>query len=394
MNILYVTNLYPPAIGGTQVHLHALAKEIKIAGNQVHAITFTSRFRNDWLRLSTIFSEGKKHYVFEGIDVSRIGFSRITRLRMLPWVLSYYALIGHSARKLSACMVPYVENLAGTPSLVHATRNGREFLAGASLKLARKRNIPFVLTTNHHPRWKGFLYREYNRIYREADALFALTGAEKTTLVEQCGVREDRVHVTGVGPLLSETYSAEEFRKRFGLKDRFVLFLGRQCIYKGIKAILDAAPSVWRKHPENRFVFVGPHTNDSRKLFKTVHDQRIVNLGPLDTETKTSAIAACCLLCMPSTQESFGGVYVEAWSHRKPVIGGRIGPVASLLDDGRDGLLSSQDPRELADVISYLLFHPERCHAMGNAGWQKVQERYTWKQLAKKTAAVYKKLCS
>jgi glycosyltransferase involved in cell wall biosynthesis len=391
MNILYVTNVYPPAIGGTQLHLHALAKEIKMADNQVHVITFTSRFRNDWLRLSTIFSEEEKHYVYEGIDVSQIGFSNMTRLRMLPWALSYYGLISPAVRKLSGYMLPYVENLAGVPSLVHATRNGREFLARASLNFARKRNIPFVLTTNHHTRWKGFLYREYKKIYREADALFALTEAEKRTLVDQCGVREDRVHVTGVGPLLSEKYSAEEFRVRFGLKDRFVLFLGRQCRYKGIKEILDASPLVWQSYPETQFVFVGPHTDDSRRLFKAVHDPRIVNLGPLDIETKTSAIAACDFLCMPSTQESFGGVYVEAWSLRKPVIGSRIGPIVSLLDDGRDGLLSSQNPGELAEAMLYLLSNPEKCSEMGSAGWEKVQEKYTWKQLAKKTTAVYEK---
>ena len=394
MNILYVTNLYPPAIGGAHLHLHALAKEIKIAGNYVHAITFTSRFRNDWLRLCTICSEEEKHYVYERVHVSQIGFSRMTKLYMLPWALSYYGLIGPAVRKLSALMLPYVEDLAGVPSLVHATRIGREFLIHASLNFSRKRNIPFVLTTNHHPRWKGFLYREYEKIYREADALFALTEAEKRTLIEQCGVHEDRVHVTGIGPLLSKKYSAEEFRMRFGLKDRFVLFLGQQYRYKGIKVILDAAPFVWRKYPETRFVFAGPQTNESRKLFKTVHDHRIANLGALDIETKTSAIAACDFLCMPSTQESFGGVYVEAWSLRKPVIGGRIGPIASLVDDGRDGLLSSQDPEELAEAMSYLLSCPEKCHAMGDAGWQKVQEKYTWEKLAKKTATVYEKLCS
>jgi glycosyltransferase involved in cell wall biosynthesis len=393
MHILYVSNLYPPAIGGTQLHLHSLAKEIKAVGHRVHVLTFTSRFRNDWLRLSTIFSEPEKHYVYEGLDVSQIGFSRMTRLRMLPWALSYYALIGPAVRRISACMLPYVENLAGAPSLVHATRNGREFLARTALSFARKHNIPFVLTANHHPRWKGFFYREYNKIYREADALFALTEVEKKTLVEQYGVREERVHVTGVGPLLSESYSAQDFRQDFGLQTKFVLFLGRQCRYKGIKAILDAAPFVWRQHPETRFVFAGPQTDDSRKIFKTVHDRRIVNLGQLDTGTKTSAIAASTLLCLPSTQESFGGVYVEAWSLRKPVIGGRIGPIASLFDDGHDGLLSSQDPRELAETMSYLLSHPELCRAMGDAGWRKVQQRYTWKQLADKTFAVYKKLC-
>lgn len=392
MRILYVSNLYPPSIGGSQIHLHRLAKEMQKAGHQVRTAMLTCRDRRDWLRLSTIFCESSRHFMYEGIEVFQLGFKGSTRLRMLPWALGYYAMIGPAARKISACMLPYIEEMAASPQLVHATRNGREFISRAALELARKRDIPFVLTPNHHPRWKGYLYREYERIYREADALFALTMAEKRTLVEQCGVREERVHITGVGPLLAGEFSAERFRARTGITDKFVLYLGQQYKYKGVKAILTAAPYVWCRHPDVRFVFAGPHTEDSRVLFKTPLDPRIINLGPLDIETKTSALAACDFLCLPSTQESFGGVYVEAWSLSKAVIGGRIAPIASVVDEGRDGLLSSQDPNELAEAIAYLLDHPAHCRLMGQTGRQKVRERYTWEQLAKKTAAVYESL--
>jgi len=291
-------------------------------------------------------------------------------------------------------MLPYFEKVAGEPSLIHATRIGREFIVRASLDFARKHDIPFVLTPNHHPRWKGFLYKEYEKIYREADALFALTEAEKEILVEQKGVHEERIHITGIGPILSEEFSAEQFKTKFDLRERFVLYLGQQYKYKGIAAILRTAPIVWRKHPHVQFVFIGPHTHDSRKLFRNVRDIRVLNLGAVDLETKTSALAACEFLCVPSAQESFGGVYVEAWSFRKAVIGGRIPAISCVVDDGRDGLLSTQQPNKLAETISYLLSHPAECEAMGNAGWQKVQDKYTWEQLTNKTLAVYKELCS
>jgi glycosyltransferase involved in cell wall biosynthesis len=250
--------------------------------------------------------------------------------------------------------------------------------------------LPFVLTPVHHPRWRGYPYREYDKIYREADAILALTTAERDTLVSEKGVVEEKVHVTGIGPVLSERYSADDFRLRFGLKERFVLFVGQQYKYKGVDAILQAAPIVWEKHPDVRFVFIGPRMPESRSLFRTFRDSRLLNLGAVDLETKTSALAACEFLCMPSAQESFGGVYVEAWSLRKAVIGGRIGPIACVIDEGRDGLLSSQDAPELAEAISYLLSHPSDCRAMGDCGWQKVQEKYTWDRLAKKTLDVYR----
>jgi glycosyltransferase involved in cell wall biosynthesis len=394
MKILYVAPSYPPSIGGAQIHLHALATAIRSLGNEVSVISHWSEVRTDWLWGTTVFSRPAKQYEYEGISVSRLGFPFRTRAAMLPWVLVYYLLMESSVRKISGHMLPYFAEAAGLPSLIHATRIGREFIVRAALDFARERSIPFVLTPVHHPGWRGHLYREYDKIYRDADAVLALTMAEKNTLILEKGVAEEKIHVTGIGPVLSDRYSAEAFRARFGLKERFVLFLGQQYKYKGVDAILQAAPFVWQEHPEVKFVFIGPQMCDSRRLFRKLRDARVVNLGAVDLETKTSALAACEFLCMPSAQESFGGAYVEAWSFRKAVIGGRIGPIACVIDDRRDGLLSSQNPHELAEAISYLLSHPGDCRAMGDAGWRKVQDNYSWERLAKKTLDTYRQLAS
>jgi glycosyltransferase involved in cell wall biosynthesis len=196
-----------------------------------------------------------------------------------------------------------------------------------------------------------------------------------------------------VGPVLSEDYSAEAFRAKHKLEGQpFVLYLGQQYKYKGIEAILKAAPLVWPKYPDLRFVFIGPHTNDSRPLFSEIKDPRVINLGVVDGKTKASALDACTFLCLPSMQESFGGVYAEAWCFKKAVIGGRIPPIAAVVDDGVNGLLTTQDPNELAEAVCSLLSDPAKCEAMGKAGWQKVQEKYTWEKLAGKTLAVYQEL--
>jgi glycosyltransferase involved in cell wall biosynthesis len=394
MHVTYVSNLYPPAVGGAQIHLHCLAKGVKRAGKQVSVITLTSRYRRDWVRLSTILTDREKRYSYEGIAVTQIGFPWDVRVRLLPWAATYYACMGLATKKIANFMLPYFEKLDPPPSIVHVTRNGREFLAQAALDYARRHGIPFVLTPNHHPRWKGFLYREYDRIYREADALLALTEAEKDTLVREKGVPEERVHVTGVGPVLCESSCPEAFRARFNINRRFILFLGQQHRYKGLDAVLESASSVWRQHPDVMFVFIGPQTTHSSKVFRGwANDNCVVNLGEVDLETKTSALAACEFLCVPSAQESFGGVYVEAWSLHKAVIGGRIPPIASVITHGKDGLLCSQDPGELAAMICHLLSHPEDCRSMGDAGHQKVKEKYTWDQMVRKTIAVYEALC-
>lgn len=391
-DILYASTIYPPAIGGAQGHLHRLAAQIQDAGHRVRVITHSSRYRRDWLRLSTVCCEPPRQYEYEGVPVTQLSFSRACRLKMLPWAISYYALMGVSVRRLSALIGEEIERLERTPSVVHLTRIGREFLARATLDFARRRGVPFVITPNHHPRWRGPLYREYDKIYREADAVVVLTDAEKDLMVREKRVPAERIHVTGIGPVLSEHFSADEFRRRHELPGRIVLFVGQQLAYKGIRSIVKAAPTVWRRHPDAHFVFVGPETRFSRRLFASRRDSRIINLGSVDLETKTSALAACELLCLPSSQESFGGVFVEAWSHRKAVIGGRTPQIAGVIDEGVNGLLSGQNHHELAAAISGLLDDSQACRAMGEAGWLKTQQAYTWERLAAKTLDIYRRV--
>ncbi len=114
-------------------------------------------------------------------------------------------------------------------------------------------------------------------------------------------------------------------------------------------------------------------------------------MGQVDLQTKTDALAACTLLCVPSAQESFGGVYTEAWSFGKPVIGCNIPAVAEVVKDGVDGYLVAQEPAQIADYILHLLLNPGQAEAMGTAGQQKVQSSYTWECIAKRMEQTYQK---
>jgi glycosyltransferase involved in cell wall biosynthesis len=396
MKILYTAVCYPPRIGGGELHLHRIAKELAVNGHCVHVINQWSRWRRDWLWGTTVLPDPAKEYRYEDIPVSQLGFPFTTRLKMTPWVFCYYGvwhlLMGQSVRHIARLMEPFYVASANSPEIVHAVRMGREFLVQAALSFSHTKGIPFVLTPVHHPRWQGQLYREYDKIYCEADAIIALTEYEKQMLIEQKGVRSERIHVTGIGPLLSEKFSVHDFRKTYGIHGPYVLFIGRHVEHKGYRAILEASPRVWERFPELCFVFVGPQTRQSVAVFGSLKDKRVHQVGEVDLATKTGAVAGCELFCMPSTQESFGGVYSEAWAFGKPVIGGRIPAIASVIDDGKDGFLCSQDPGELAEKICYLIEHPDLATAMGETGRRKVQERFTWLQLTEKTLNVYKGL--
>jgi hypothetical protein len=83
MRILYASNLYPPAIGGSQLHLHCLAGRMRAQGNEVSVVTHTCR-RTDWLRLSTICPESDRHFNYKGVPVWQLGLPLGVRARLLP----------------------------------------------------------------------------------------------------------------------------------------------------------------------------------------------------------------------------------------------------------------------------------------------------------------------
>ena len=158
-----------------------------------------------------------------------------------------------------------------------------------------------------------------------------------------------------------------------------------------VAALLEAATLVWRRFPDARFAFIGPPVGDSEAAYRGA-DPRILRLGAVDLQTKTDALAACTVLCVPSTQESFGGVYAEAWSFGKPVIGARIPAVAEVIDDGGDGLLTEQRPAEIADRLLQILGDASAAERMGAAGLRKVAEKYSWNVIAQRTRDAYRRV--
>jgi glycosyltransferase involved in cell wall biosynthesis len=391
MNLLYTLTAYPPSTGGAQLHQHIMACQLN-ARHHIQVVTQWDCHRTDWLLGTTLYApQVGRDYTIDGIVVHRLGLSLWEKVGLVPYVPIYYPLMNVALPPIAACLERHLYSYVVQADLVHSVRIGREGLSYASLHAARRRNIPFVFTPVHHPRWVGWRYRAYTKLYTMADALLALTNVEKQTLIE-LGVSADRITITGIGPVVAEQAFAETFVCNHQIDGPFVLFLGQHYQYKGYRQLLQAAPLVWQRMPEVHFVFIGPAVGQSERDFAAVMDRRIHRLGKVDLQTKTDALAACTLLCVPSTQESFGGVYTEAWYFGKPVIGCNIPAVAEVIYDEIDGYLVAQEPGEIAERISALLLNPAQAQAMGAAGRRKIEARYSWQRIAERTEAVYRRI--
>ncbi|HVH63908.1 MAG TPA: glycosyltransferase family 4 protein [Candidatus Dormibacteraeota bacterium] len=385
------TTAYPPSVGGVQAHVAEL--RARLERFEADVVTLWLQHRTDWLRGSTIALDGTVTTEVEP-GLTKLGWDQATRQRMLPWVLSYYANPALAARRIAQAMAPYVEQVVGSDHvLIHNHRIGREFLARASLMVARKRAIPFVLTPHHHPRWRGYRYQGWIDVYREADAVLVLTNAEREEM-RRLGVKPERIHVTWSAADPPLPADANRFRGLLGgTLDPIVLFVGQLYRYKGVAELVEATEAVRAKGVPVALVFIGPSTDFSKRFFARRKRPWLHVLGVVDDQTKWDALEAAEVVALPSQHEAFGRVFLEAWSKGKPVIGPRIPAVTDVITGGKNGLLvDPASPGELARALQHVLTDQQFAAALGAAGRQEVAERFSWDAVVDRVEAVYGQL--
>jgi glycosyltransferase involved in cell wall biosynthesis len=178
-----------------------------------------------------------------------------------------------------------------------------------------------------------------------------------------------------------ENGDGPRLRSRLSIGDRpSVLFLGRRDVGKGYPALLDAWPLVLQQCPNAVLLLAGPGSSDEPRISK-ISPSNIRDLGCPSEQEKADAYSACDIFCLPSAHESFGIVYVEAWSYGKPVICGTAPASRELVENGVTGVWADQQPEQLAAGLLRLLMHPAQRLAIGQAGLAHQQRHYTTAQM-------------
>ncbi|HSP60994.1 MAG TPA: D-inositol-3-phosphate glycosyltransferase [Ornithinimicrobium sp.] len=203
-----------------------------------------------------------------------------------------------------------------------------------------------------------------------ADALVANTEEEARQLVELYGADPGTVHVVPPGVAL-ETFRPgpqDEARSRVGLAQDAVvlLFVGRIQPLKAPDVLLRAAAELLRRRPELRdrlvVAILGGLSGSGLTrpdLIQHVVDeeglQDVVRLGPpVSREELADWYRAADVVAVPSYNESFGLVAVEALACGTPVVAADVGGLPVSV--GQAGVLvAGHDPARWADALDETL---------------------------------------
>ena len=112
-------------------------------------------------------------------------------------------------------------------------------------------------------------------------------------------------------------------------------------------------------------------------------------IPPVDQDRLADYFRAADLVVVPSYNESFGLVAIEAQACGTPVIAANVGGLGTAVRHGESGLLVvGHDPVDYAEACARLLEDPQRLATMGNAARRHAGE-FGWGQTAKLTLDVY-----
>lgn len=395
-HVTFVIPRYWPATGGSELHAHLLVNGLCDQGWRVKVLTqVLTNTENCELAATQVTSQTFSDGQAQVSVTAPVGWRKF----VLAALARFHQPSALARRGYDYLMRPYaagniVEQADGS-RLIHFIYNGMTSLAEAALDAARTLGIPFVLTplanTELAP-GTGWASRRLVRILKAADTIIALTDFERAWLISH-GAPSDKTVVCPMGPVVTAPASVEDFRHRHALADHpVVLFLARHDEAKGYRLLAQARHEIWARHPETRVLFVGPQTASSRAFFDTIPDHRIQLLEHLSQPDKNAALLTCSLLCVPSSRESLGSVYLEAWHYQKPVVALAIPVLQSLMSHGVDSLLCQPHHSDIAGAINSLLDAPGRGQAMGLAGHRKQQARFRWPVIVSTHQDLYRSL--
>jgi glycosyltransferase involved in cell wall biosynthesis len=380
-SVHFVIGAYPPSIGGAQIHTQALAQELGRRGAGVRVSCHWRETRTDWVLGTTMrLPAGRQREMDGAVPVDRVGLRGGRRLTDALLAPLYYPLRGSLASRFASRL----DFDDGAESVCHIVRMGREHLALRALRGARAAGRPVVVTPNHHERWSSRPDPVWRRIYRDADLLVAMTAAE-VELLAGVGADPHQVVVTGVGPVLSEEHDTS------GLPEgELVTFLGQQYAYKGVDIAVAAFERIASSRPDARLVIAGPTTSRTERLVsRSTMRERIHLAGVLNLERKTGLLAASRALVLPSAQEAFGGVVVEAVAMGCPYVVSAVPQLREVHEAVRFGAVAQRDAAAFAEALEAVLDTPP---ADPDAARERVRARYSWSALADRYLEAYARL--
>lgn len=201
----------------------------------------------------------------------------------------------------------------------------------------------------------------------------------------------------------------KKYRKKHGIpqKARVILCVQRIDPKSGHEQLVKAMPSILKKIPEARLVFVGGESmsskiSDARKKYvkrvkKLIKDRnlsrKVIFVGNVDYEKMPEVYSTADVVALTSKQEGFGLSITEAMACGKPVVGNNTTGIKFQIENGKNGyLVKVDDYKKTAKYISKILSDEKLAKKMGKHSLKVVDKKFKIEKGITKHIKLYKEL--
>lgn len=243
------------------------------------------------------------------------------------------------------------------------------------------RDIAQMLTTT------GLARRMWKLLLRNADALVSCSDALKESILcFEPGVRQ-RITTIHNGVDIEHEMSARDPAATIEPRLRgraFILSVAAYERKKGLDTLLRAFRSLRPDRDDGLMLaLVGSGGGACRELRDLAAQlgvsDHVVFCGEVPHSQMHAYYESARVLCLPSREEPFGIVLLEAGAFRCPIVATSVGGIPEILTDGVNArLVPPDDPSELAAQLERLLDDRRECARLSGALFEHVGTRFSW----------------
>jgi glycosyltransferase involved in cell wall biosynthesis len=205
---------------------------------------------------------------------------------------------------------------------------------------------------------------------------------EEMEMINKVSHNESVPHVVvGVGTELPDEkdIQAERFRNKFGIKDPFILYIGRIDENKGSHILFKYFQKYKDRYPSDlKLVLMG------KNIIPIPDRDDIISLGFVSNEEKFDGLAACDVMVNPSLYESLSMIILEAWAVGKPVLVNGDVPVLKGQSKRSNAGLWYHSYKDFEGALELLRSDAKLREAMGRSGAKYFYDNYTWEVINQK----------
>lgn len=375
-------SMHSISVGGVAYHVTELACALERKGHDVHVFTRLGNSDQPWYER------------IHGVHYHRCPFATSP---------NFVEEINNMCRSFVECFFQ-TEDYIGTFDIIHA----HDWLASNAIVWIKKarghKSVLTIHSTEYGRCGNNFfggtsaLIRDYERQGTYcADRVITVSNALRNEVIWMYNVPDSKAFVVYNG-INYRHYDGwidpAGVRRMYGIgsMDPLVLFVGRMVYQKGPDILLEAIPHILKYYNNAKFVFVG----DGEMRFGLQERARYLGvsqatrfLGYHNGWRLADLYKASDVVCVPSRNEPFGIVILEAWSTGKPVIASSNGGPAEIIWHEVNGLKIYPNSDSVAWGIGTLFTDFEYARWMGRNGRIAVETAFSWDVIADEVLSIY-----